>query len=518
MTLTSVSDALQVLSNNAHLIHLLPPDLQEELKEIINPRQVIAAQEYEVNPNAYIEQVLKVQMWDAQRSIVNALMKHRRVLVKASHAIGKTHVAAALANWHFDTFNPGLTLTTAPTAAQVNEVLWKEIRKQRRGMPVQASRRRALLGESGSDHYAQGYTAETGEAFQGRHEEHSLLIFDEAVGVPTAFWEAAEGMMNTDHARWLAICNPTDMSSPAYEAEVGGDWHVISVSALDHPNIALQLAGKKPIIPAAVNLSWVESQVHKWCTSIEAASRKEGDVEWPPQSGIWYRPGPLFESRVLGRWPSQGSMSVWTEVLWSVANKVLPVRKHDVLEMGCDVARFGDDYTTIIARRGPCAIHYETHNGWSTRAVAERLQQLCRQLVEPGEDPMTIVVRIDDDGVGGGVLDQAHGFKFTGVSGASRAIDSSGYPNKRSELWFAVADAASDGRVDLTRLPEEAKAALRRQAMAPTWKLDSQGRRVVEPKSDTKKRLGRSPDDMDALNLAFAGYGPEVTYAPALYA
>ncbi len=40
--------------------------------------------------------------------------------------------------------------------------------------------------------------------------------------------------------------------------------------------------------------------------------------------------------------------------------------------------------------------------------------------------------------------------------------------------------------------------------MAPTWKLDSQGRRVVEPKQDTKKRLKRSPDDMDALNLAYA--------------
>ena len=38
----------------------------------------------------------------------------------------------------------------------------------------------------------------------------------------------------------------------------------------------------------------------------------------------------------------------------------------------------------------------------------------------------------------------------------------------------------------------------------PTWKLDSQGRRVMESKDDTKKRLKRSPDDMDAANLAYA--------------
>jgi hypothetical protein len=34
--------------------------------------------------------------------------------------------------------------------------------------------------------------------------------------------------------------------------------------------------------------------------------------------------------------------------------------------------------------------------------------------------------------------------------------------------------------------------------------LDSTGRRVVESKERTKARLGRSPDDMDALNLAYS--------------
>jgi hypothetical protein len=31
-------------------------------------------------------------------------------------------------------------------------------------------------------------------------------------------------------------------------------------------------------------------------------------------------------------------------------------------------------------------------------------------------------------------------------------------------------------------------------------------RRVVEPKDETKKKLGRSPDGMDALNLAYSQY------------
>ncbi|MGH2715416.1 MAG: hypothetical protein ACRDM7_16295, partial [Thermoleophilaceae bacterium] len=39
---------------------------------------------------------------------------------------------------------------------------------------------------------------------------------------------------------------------------------------------------------------------------------------------------------------------------------------------------------------------------------------------------------------------------------------------------------------------------------------DSQGRRVVEPKAETKRRLGRSPDRADAVLMAFAeGRTPE---------
>ena len=45
--------------------------------------------------------------------------------------------------------------------------------------------------------------------------------------------------------------------------------------------------------------------------------------------------------------------------------------------------------------------------------------------------------------------------------------------------------------------------ALASQLAAPSWKLQS-GRILVEPKDAIKKRLGRSPDDADALLLAYA--------------
>jgi len=47
-----------------------------------------------------------------------------------------------------------------------------------------------------------------------------------------------------------------------------------------------------------------------------------------------------------------------------------------------------------------------------------------------------------------------------------------------------------------------------KQLIAPRWRPDSAGRIQVEKKDETKKRLGRSPDDADALLLAF--YKPPV--------
>ena len=439
--------------------------------------------------------------WQKQQEIALALLEHKRVFVKAAHAVGKTHVAAGLVNWHFDMYQPGLTLSTAPTGQQVVDVLWKEVRAQRRGRP--GLQPKAPRMETSAEHFAVGYTARDDNAFQGRHGEHVLIIFDEATGILGDFWDAAEGMMTGEGCYWLCILNPTDTASRAYKEEQKGKFHVITVSALDHPNIEAELAGLPAPFPAAVRLLWVQERIEEWCDPVLATDRRSIDIEFPPGSGLWYRPGPLFEARVLGRWPAQGATSVWTEAMWQAAIKQQPIPQ-EPLEIGCDVARFGDDFTSIVARRDACVLHHETHNGWATGQTAGRLKQLAKELAQPGEVPQKMQIKIDDDGVGGGVVDQKEGWNFLPVSGAGKPNQEEDYPNKRSELWFTTAERADTGRLDLSRLSAGTLSLLRRQVMAPSWKVDSQGRRVVEPKEETKKRIGRSPDDADALNLAYA--------------
>lgn len=455
---------------------------------------------YQTFPDAYAEDVLKVKWTEQQQEAALNLVEHRTVAIRASHSVGKSMLAGGLTNWAFDCFEPSITLTTAPTAAQVEDILWKEIRRQRRGRPGLLPKAPRL--EYSPEHFAAGYTARDADSFQGRHEEHGGLIFDEAVGIDGQFFDAGEGMVVGPGWFWLCIYNPTDTASRMYQEEASGRFKVMQMSCLDHPNIKAELDGKMPPFPAAVRLDWLQERIRRWCTPIDSGDRKATDIEFPPGSGEWYRPGPLFEGRVLGRWPTLGINSVWSDGLWTACLDQQPLRESPTV-LGCDVARFGDDDTCIHARRGNCSIHHEAHNGWATNETAGRMKQLCRELAQQGEDPRSITCCIDDSGVGGGVVDNADGFNFVGVNSSEIASDEDLYPNVRSELWFNTKERADENRLDVSRLDEYSRNSLRAQLMAPTWKMNAHGQRVVEPKEDTKKRLKRSPDNADAFNLAY---------------
>jgi hypothetical protein len=221
---------------------------------------------------------------------------------------------------------------------------------------------------------------------------------------------------------------------------------------------------------------------------------------------------PSFARR---RRPSAGTYGVWSDALWQSALQAgLECPAHEPPQVGFDGARYGDDFAGYHVRRGPVSLHHESHNGWDASRRFLRLKELaawCASLVNQarprGAAPVKateIPLKIDDDGFGGAIGDllAAAGYHVVRVGAACTAAESDKYPNKRSELWFGTAERARRSRLCLGNLPRQVLARLRQQAMAPVWTPDAQGRRVVERKEKTKEKLGRSPDDMDALNLA----------------
>ena len=472
------------------------------------------------DPVSYFRERLGRTMTPGQMEMAASVRDNPRTMVIGAHSTGKSYAAAGLVWWRYDNFRPSVTITTAPSRASVKDILWKDIRTLRHGHPdlmPRDTRLDASHGKPGDspDHIALGMTADSGEGFQGRKSDRLLLIFDECVGIDPVYWEAADGMMTSDGCRMLAMCNPTDPGTEAYRQiqAKGADgkprWNLITLSALDHPNVIAELAGKpRPIPGAAVTLGWVNDKVAAWCKPVDAGQRSPVAIEWPPGSGLWHEPDARFEARVIPRWPSKAAYAVWDLSVFNAACTRVPVWPNNVVLkpiIGVDPARFGDDLTAIVIRRGPNVVHAETFGKQSTAVTVARLKSLAAEWAgkHGGMSPKQVLILVDEEGLGAGVLDHAGGFNFVGVRSSLTAAAEDDYPNVRSELWFNTAERAVAGGMSLAMLAEPWQAELRKQAMAPQWRLDARGRRACEPKADTKRRLGCSPDLLDALNLAF---------------
>jgi hypothetical protein len=74
------------------------------------------------------------------------------------------------------------------------------------------------------------------------------------------------------------------------------------------------------------------------------------------------------------------------------------------------------------------------------------------------------------------------------------------FVNVRSQMWWEVGRGLTkDEAWDLSDVDDRTLADL----SAPRWWENGSGRIQIEEKADVRKRLGRSPDDADALLLAF---------------
>jgi hypothetical protein len=486
--------------------------------------------DYTQDPVGYCRNVLQVTLTQAQEQIARACLEHPyKVLVNSAQSVGKTFLAAALVNWFFDTFDPSVIITSAPSEKHVISVLWGEIRRQRSraGLASHFTGPRGAEMMSAPNHWARGFTVSKSESFPGEHHEKMMFVFDEAEGVDSAYWETARTMFKPQEGHiWLTIANPTTTSSQNYieSQQAGSDgkpsWRQFSMSALDHPNIKAQLEGKPPVIPEAVTLTQLDGWIADGCDPVRAAEKLATDFEWRPDSGNWWRAGAIAEARIFGRRPSSDSSGVWSEALWDAVTKRrdLPFPRDEFPEIGADMSTGkGNDFWAACCRWGPLALRHETSNVFDAVRIFGRLKELAGDMawhvsrVYPqlaDVDPKRIRIKLDDDGTGNAVFAmlQAEGYNAIAVGAARLADAQSRYPNKRSELWFQTAEKAKKGLVCLSKLDGATLARMRLQALAVEWTVDSTGRRVVERKEKTRDKLGRSPDDLDALNLAFLTY------------
>ncbi len=448
--------------------------------------------EYVDEPVRFAIEVLGLYLCRAQRRILEAIARGRRVIIRSGQKTGKSTSFVAAALWWACTRSRGRVLLTAPGHRQVKKVLWKELRRivyDRKNLRADGLRvidvlqvEPALDPDTGMQwpdgREIVGFAAESPGATQGFSGPEMLIIIDEGSDVDDDIFESHEG--NTAAGgRILAASQPFHNTGWFYEAfhRDREYWDTHHLSSEDTPNVT----GEEPAIPGLADPDFIATE----------KSKRGEDSAW-------------YQIRIKGEFASSATNTVVALKLVEAACKRwtanVSVVQAEPLEFGVDVARFGDDKTKIAPRRGKRIYPLIETQGADGKAVAALVIQAVRTMRRPGEIP---TVKIDGTGGYGSSpidilrADHANEVKVVEVNASSASDDAEKYVNLRAQLHFGVAEFLAEGG----ELPANDRE-LQSDLLAPTYMFDARRRFQVEAKKDIKKRLKRSPDGGDAVALA----------------
>jgi hypothetical protein len=463
----------------------------------------VKAEQWRADGPGWVQDRLGEYLWSKQREIMESVRDHRKTAVKACHGPGKSRVASRIVAHWMETHPPGSVkvVSTAPTFPQVEAILWSEIndaaeKAAARDRPFfgrvlatqwKIGNKLMGFGRKPADHNVHG--------FQGIHAPHGVLVvIDEACGVVPQFWTAAQALMSNDDCRVLALGNPDDPASKFAEMCADPEWNVITISAFDTPNFTGE---------------WVPPELSKALVGhryVEEIRREYGEES------------PTYISKVLGEFPQDSDDGVIR--LSALRSCCLPVETPRTeteltpVELGVDFGAGGD--TTVIRERRGMVV------GRTWRTGSRDGMHVVGLVLQAIRETGATAVKCDVIGIGYGLVARlrelgengAHAAKIVPVNVSEQAIEPTRFLRQRSEIWWMGRQLAEDRRWDLSGLEERDRERLISQLVAPHYKLDSSGRVVVESKDETKERINRSPDDADALLLAF--YNPPGNQAAAL--
>lgn len=436
-----------------------------------------------------------VEVWSKQREIMQAVVDHPKVAIRSSHSTGKSFTMGLLTCWWLDTRPVGeaRVITTAPTSAQVDAVLWNEINQHhtRLGLAGRTNQRQwfigrylAALGRKPPDHIE--------AAFQGLHARHLMVLLDEAYGIPQHLWDEASSLASNENARMVAVGNP-DGDGPFQKAcRPESGWHVIHISYKDTPNFTDEEVSPR-LREVLVSRAWVEDRRN----------------EWGEESA-------LFQSKCEGNFPSVGSPWQTVPLDWANACRFLEhvVDLSQQVEAGVDVGA-GNDRTVVTIRQGSVIHHVQ----WfvspdpvqTVGAVALLLREWAVQ-----------TVKVDSIGVGWGIYGHLRALSTKHTTGSYETVhDATVVPinvgtrptpgneelflNQRAEMWWNIGRERSRTRGwDFSRLGRDLQNTLVHELTMPNYQILENGKGVkIEAKEKIRERLGASPDVAESALLAF---------------
>ena len=349
--------------------------------------------------------------------------------------------------------------------------------------------------------FAVARTATKPENMQGFHEENMLFIVDEASGVADPIMEAITGTLSGENNKLLLMGNPTRTSGTFYDSHTADRalyrCHTVNAEHSKRTN--------KENIEAMKRKYGAESNVVR--------VRVYG--EFPQQEDDVFIPISWIEQSAATETSDNTAKAFGT---FRSENGILQPKDTSgvyKIDIGCDVARFGDDKTVIGYRVNEVVKIFKKYNGQDTTWTASNISILYKKLKAAFNYNGPIGVKVDDGGVGGGVVDQLRSFKksqpeeydsmeILGVN-FGQPIDHKYYADSTTFMMGVVKDLIApfdnDGKPKKTEIVLPNDNDLIGQLSVRKYGFTSNGKVKVESKQEMKDRGLQSPDEADCILL-----------------
>lgn len=341
---------------------------------------------YADHPVEFVEDIIGATPDEEQAKILRSVAKNPMTSVRSGHGVGKSAVEAWVVIWFMVTRPFPKIPCTAPTQHQLFDILWAEVSKWLRNNKILTNeliwtKEKVYMKGYPEEWFAVARTASKPDALQGFHAEDVLYIIDEASGVDDDIFEPVLGALSTPGARLLMCGNPTQLSGFFY------DSHNKNRASY----ATFHIDGRKS---SRVSQDFVQTIISMY--------GEDSDV---------------FRVRVAGEFPLQEDdiFIPLSLVENSIMTEFSPLKAPNLVHIGCDVARFGDDKTVIGYKVDEKVTFYKKRQGQDTMKTADDIIMLGEQLVQrynlTPENNDFIPAKVDDGGVGGGVVDRLRQIK-----------------------------------------------------------------------------------------------------------
>ena len=436
---------------------------------------------YADHPTAFVKDIIQATPDKEQAKILESVAKNQLTTVRSGHGVGKSTVEAWVVIWFLLTRPFPKIPCTAPTQHQLFDILWAEISKWIRNNPILQkdliwTKEKVYIKGYPEEWFAVARTASKPDALQGFHAEEVLYIIDEASGVDDKIFEPVLGALSTSGARLLMCGNPTQLSGFFYDSH--------------HKNRAsyatFHIDGRNS---SRVSQDFVQTIIRMY--------GENSDV---------------FRVRVAGEFPLQEE-DIFIP-LSLVEHSIIP-QKPTLLHIGADIARFGDDKTVIGYKANEKVTFYKKRRGQDTMKTADDIVLLGEQLVQKYQPTEPIPIKIDDGGVGGGVVDrlrqikrnqperfwwmEIYPVKFGQRIQHKHYYDSTTYMMAVVKKLLQPYDEQGNPKPIELILPDDDDMAA--QLSGRKYFLTENSKIKIESKKEMKKRGRPSPDEADCILL-----------------